>query len=305
VIRLFLAASCAISFLMMASDPVVADDAAMQKYRNFLPEQILALPEKVRQSEVPIAYLQAANIANSELANHVFGAMLNVLMYKGISDYDAAVRSFQQDMGGEPTGKLTVWQIYQLKNRSEMQRISPPNLPGFFRDVKVPGYATLEGTLQMLDERAAFPVNKVKIKCVQNDGYCTLDEIDVEFPKETDWVLGFTVFWTSETQYKISKWTNDLVEADYEVSGLGKPCRNTKLQLNFKAKEYYMITTNAGEECEVLGAKLSKLVKPRISKIVDGEEIIKAEYNEFHKRKYEKLASEYRNRIAEAIEKEK
>ena len=60
-----------------------------------------------------------------------------------------------------------------------------------------------------------------------------------------------------------------------------KPCRNTKLQLNFKAKEYYMITTNAGEECEVLGTKFPKLDKPRISKIVDGAKLIDAENQAF------------------------
>ena len=57
---------------MMASGPVVADDAEMKKYRNYLPEQILALPEKVRHSDVPMAYTMAANGANSELARYIF-----------------------------------------------------------------------------------------------------------------------------------------------------------------------------------------------------------------------------------------
>ena len=69
MIRHFLLALCAIAFLMIATGPVVADDAAMKKYRNYLPEQILALPD---QSEIPIAYNQAANGANSELAHLVF-----------------------------------------------------------------------------------------------------------------------------------------------------------------------------------------------------------------------------------------
>ena len=86
-----------------------------------------------------MAYLGAANGANSELAHRVFASMLNVLMYQGISDYDAAVRAFQKDLGDEATGKLTVWQIWQLGVRSEMQGVKPPIIPGFFSDVKVEG----------------------------------------------------------------------------------------------------------------------------------------------------------------------
>jgi hypothetical protein len=66
-----------------------------------------------------------------------------------------------------------------------------------------------------------------------------------------------------------------------------------------------MISTNAGKECDVLAIKLGKLAKPRISKIVDGEELIKVEYDAFRKRQYEMLASEYRGRITKAIERAK
>jgi hypothetical protein len=51
-----------------------------------------------------------------------------------------------------------------------MQGASPPSIPGFFSGNKVDrdannGYAKIEGTLQY--EKPAFPVNKVKIECVQ------------------------------------------------------------------------------------------------------------------------------------------
>lgn len=297
MVKRFLALSCAMAFL---SAPVAADDDGMKKYRNFLPEQILALPEKTRQSEVPIAYDFAANNARAEWAKQVVAGMLNALMYNGIGDYDGAIRAFQKDLGEEPTGKLTVWQTHQLGQRSEMQKATPPSIPGFFSDVKVAGYATVRGTLQMLDEKAAFPVNKVKIRCVEHEGFCTLDEIDVQFPSGTDWVMGFTVFWTDPLQYKITKWTNDVVEAAYEAHA--QQCRNTKLQLNFKAKEYFMVTTNAGEECaEVWGLKFDKLARPRISRIVNGDKLIAEEYESFKRKQFELLASEHRAEIAEAI----
>ena len=70
----------------------------------------------------------------------------------------------------------------------------------------------------MLDERAAYPVNRVKIECVQNEGYCTLDEVDVQYPRDNDWVQGFTILWTDDLQYKITNWTDDVVEANSETS---------------------------------------------------------------------------------------
>ncbi len=163
--------------------------------------------------------------------------------------------------------------------------------------------AFLHGTLQILDEKAAFPVNKVKIDCNQGRGFCTLDEVDLKFPSRRDFSPSFTVFWTDPLHYRITRWTKDLIEANYEVSA--KQCRNTKLQLNFKAKEYYMITTNAGEQCEVLGVKFDKLKKPRISKIMDGEDLIQAEFDAFRKKQYEFLASGYRKRVEDAVKKAK
>lgn len=160
--RPLLAASCAIALLTFA-DPVLADEAGMKKYRDYLPAQIVVLPEKTRNSEVPMAYLQAARGADTEVARYAFASMLNSLMYQGLGNYDAAVQAFQKDLGDQPTGKLTVWQIYQLQQRSEFQGVEPPFIPGFFTDIKGEGYAKVEGTLELLDEKLAFPFNKVRI----------------------------------------------------------------------------------------------------------------------------------------------
>ncbi len=91
--------------------------------------------------------------------------------------------------------------------------------------------------------------------------------------------------------FKITNWTKDVIEADFEASG--KKCRNNKLQLNFKAKEYFLLATNTGEQCEILGRRM-ELEKPRISKLVDGGALIQAEFNAFRKTQFELLASEYR-----------
>ncbi len=127
--------------------------------------------------------------------------MLNTLMYDGIGDYDGAIRAFQTDLGQQPTGELTVWQIRELQFRSEMQSASPPIIAaGFFTDLKIDnppsdGYAEIKGTLQMLHEKAAFPVNFVRVECHQRRGYCTLDEVDLQFPSRHGFAPSFTVYW--------------------------------------------------------------------------------------------------------------
>lgn len=301
---LFLPTIFAIVFSLIVASPVAAADVAMKKYGGYSPEQIKALPEDVRRKKVPIVYDFAANTALT-FGQVGLGGMLNSLMYNGMGDYRGAIRAFQNDLGEEATGELTVGQIYELQYRVEMQKVSPPSIPSFFfSDTKLDGqandgYARVRGTLQLLDEKAAFPVNNINMECDQHRGYCMLHEVAVQFPSRKDFRPDFSILWPGPSGYRITKWTKDIVEADYE--SVGNQCRNTKLQLNFKTKEYYMITTNAGKQCEVLGAKFEKLKRPRIAKVVDGREIIRAEVNAFRKKQYEFLASDYRKAIELAI----
>ena len=76
------------------------------------------------------------------------------------------------------------------------------------------------------------------------------------------------------------------------------------MNLNFKTKEFYYITRNAGGNCEVLGVKFDKLPKPRISQIVDGSNIIREEFAKIEKAAYDVLASDFRKKIAKLIKKE-
>lgn len=57
-----------------------ADEVSMLKYRDFLPQQILNLPENIRSSEVPRAYTGAANLALSPAADLIMQTNLNELM---------------------------------------------------------------------------------------------------------------------------------------------------------------------------------------------------------------------------------
>jgi hypothetical protein len=77
-------------------------------------------------------YLFAAQRGLSVDSELLFGVELNVLMYPGLHDYKAAVKAFQADLGDEPTGVLTVWQIHNLEQRSDMQKLSKVGFPEIF-----------------------------------------------------------------------------------------------------------------------------------------------------------------------------
>ena len=54
-----------IAFSFLFSGLGRADEDAIGKYRDFLPEQLLALPEDERQSSVPMMFSGAANLATA------------------------------------------------------------------------------------------------------------------------------------------------------------------------------------------------------------------------------------------------
>lgn len=89
--------------ILIASE-ATADAEAVERYRDFLPEEIMALPESERHKSVPMMYLGAANTGTSPAAEIFIQANLATLMYPAISDLEGAKRAFQRDLGEEPTG---------------------------------------------------------------------------------------------------------------------------------------------------------------------------------------------------------
>ena len=89
----------------------MADEDSIARFKDYLPQQILEMPKEERSRSVPMMFVGAANLAASEAGDIILQANLNVLMYEGLADYEGAKRIFQADLGEEPTGELTVWQI--------------------------------------------------------------------------------------------------------------------------------------------------------------------------------------------------
>ena len=276
-----------------------ADDTAMTKYRNYTPKQVSDMPDKQRKSVMPMTYIFAAQRGLAVDSELLFGMQLNQLMYPGIHDYKSAVLAFQKDLGDAATGALTVWQIHQLEYRSDLQKLGEVLFPTTLLSFKNDKHASIEGTLTILDDKAAWPVNHQKITCWKAENSCEVSQVMLELPKQNDWAHKYQVMVDDTEYYNITRWTADAIDAEYPSKPDG--CRAVSLNLNFKTKEFFFITKNAGGKCEILGKQIPKLSKPRISQIVNGEKIINEEFGRIAKAAYGALASDFRKIVDKSI----
>jgi hypothetical protein len=287
-------------FALLIVSGAKADDAAMEKYRNWLPGQIRGMSEKQRDAEVPMTYIMAANTALSPLGELAVQSDLNTLMYNGIGDLDGAKRRFQSDLGEEPTGNFTVSQIAKLVYRAERTRLTTVSFFPFKFGGKVfSDTAYVRGTVKLVEESIAYPVNYVEIQCTKSEGICTYRQLVLNLPDENSWAQSYSVMEAVNETYRITRWDANRIDARPETEG---QCRINELRLNFAAKEFYEFATNAPEgNCEMpLGGSLPKLEKPRVAQIVDGDPLIREQFQKISKETYPFLSSEFRARI-EAI----
>lgn len=282
-------------FVVIVTTAATADEAAVRKYRNYTAAQIAKLADEQRNSEVPIMYSLAARRALSSGSDVLFGFELNRLMYSGLHDFANAVKAFQSDLGDEPTGQLTVWQIHQLEQRAEMQGLSEISFPDTYSSYNDSQFASVEGTMIIVDDNIAWPINHARVKCFKSAGQCELTQAYLNVPDENSWTQTYQVMLDDTDYYTISRWSEDGIES--HPLGGDDDCRNTSLTFNFKTKEFYFITRNAGGDCKVLGAELEKLKKPRIAQIVDGSALIATKFAEIKKKAFDVLASDFRKKV--------
>lgn len=282
-------------FLAFFSFSAGADEAAMKKYYGYTPEQVRDMPEKQRSSTMPMAYIFAAQRGVAFDSELLFGMQLNQLMYPGIHNYKSAVLAFQKDLGDSPTGVLTVGQINQLEYRADAQKLSRINFPSSFTSWKNDDSASVKGTVTILDENSAWPVNHNSINCYRADGYCEVRQIMLTLPDKKSFSQIYGIIEDSPEFYNVTRWTKDVIDAEFP----SKPdsCRTTSLSLNFKTKEFFFITKNAGGNCKILGSTLEKLPKPRISQLVDGDGIFSEIFGKLQADAFEMLSSDFRKEV--------
>lgn len=274
---------------------VSADNKAVNKFRDFTPEQIKALPEKVRRSEVPTMYVLAAQTGLAPDAPLLFSLQLNLLMYPAVGEYASAIRAFQKDMGDTPNGNLTVHQIQQLEYRANLQKLSRIAFPDDFYSWISSDSAVVKGTLSILNDQIAWPINHQNVVCFKSQKQCEVTQLILDVPNEKSWAQRYQIMTANTEYYNITRWENDAIDAEYP--GTPDRCRTTSLNLNFKTKEFFFITKNSGGKCEILGKPIEKLSMPRISQILDGKNIIEGEFSRLEKAAYEVLASNFRKKV--------
>ncbi|KZL23384.1 hypothetical protein [Pseudovibrio sp. WM33] len=272
--------------------------ASVAKYRDYLPRQILALSNDERKSSVPIVFNWAANLMASPAGDLNLKYSLNTLMYNGLADYEGAKRRFQFDLAEKPTGELTVWQIRQLNYRaSRMNMTHTQFFPSNFHGMMVAGtLASVKGTVKLLGDRIAYPINHVVIKCSRREGTCDYRQIALLLPDENSWSQSYYVGNVKDETYSITRWDGNQIDA---IPLDNTACRTNQLSLNFETKEFFEITrNNTAGDCETpMGVTLPRLDKPRISQIVDGTDIINAEFKAISDEAYTFLSSRFRASI--------
>lgn len=291
-----------IIFLLLVTISYASEDA-VKKYRNYTPEQLSKLSKEEISGSVPMMYTMAAQRGLSEGSDLLFGMDLNILMYPGLHDYKKSVNAFQTDLGDKPTGVLTVWQIHKLEQMAEMQKLSKVLFPDEFFSYISDSSAIVKGTIKLLDENIAYPINHVTIKCFRAEKYCEYDQINLGAPKEGSWSQNFQVIKNDTEYYKVIRWEGESIDGIYDQES-GK-CRTTSINFNFKTKEFLFITRNAGGDCKVLGVEMPKLEKPRLGQVVDGEKIISSKFAEIQKAAYDSLSSAFRAKIDKLLSKDK
>lgn len=283
-----------IGLVLLSMLPVRADEKAVQKYRNYTPQQVAAMPERVRSSEMPVMYIWAAQKGMAKGVDLVFGMELNKLMYPGLAEYRRAVMEFQRDLGDPPNGILTVWQIHQLTKRSEMQSLGSISFPNTYSSFKGGDYGKVQGTMMIHDDRIAWPINHHIVHCYRQRSVCEVEQIALLIPDDSSFSQSYGIMRMEPDYYDITKWEADTVEA---TTSSNSGCRQTTVTLNFKAKEFYFITRNGVKDCEVLGTQVPRLEKPRIAQIVDGSKIIRDEFSKIQQAAFKVTSKAFQSKV--------
>lgn len=285
--------------LVLMPGIAASDEDALATYRDYLPEELLALPEDELSGSVPMTFTGAANLATSPAGDLVVQASLNTLMYDGFADYEGAKRAFQTDLGEEPTGALTVGQFDTLRYRASRANMTSVSFfPFDFGGSITENHAVVTGTAEIIGARIARPINHVTIECSRRDGICDYRQIGLALPDETSWAQSYHVGVVADDTYRITRWDGQLVDA---VPVNDTACRTNQLSLNFETQEFFEIArNNTVGDCEAMsGTTLPRLEAPRLSRIVDGRDIVRAEFEAIGEETFTFYASAFRARVAE------
>lgn len=119
-------------------------------------------------------------------------------------------------------------------------------------------------------------------------------------PDENSWVQSYHVDDIADEVYQIIRWEGQQIDA-VPLNTAG--CRINQLSLNFETQEFFEIARNNTEgDCEtILGDTLPRLEAPRVSRIVDGREIVREEFDAISEETFTFFSSAFRKRVNDLI----
>ena len=164
-------------------------------------------------------------------------------------------------------------------------------------------WAFVKGTVEIIDEKIAYPINHVDIECSRSQGTCEYRQIALTLPDENSWVQSYHVGEIADDTYRITHWEGQLIDA---VPLNNSACRINQLSLNFETKEFFEIARNKSTgDCDTMpGLTLPRLTKPRVSRIVDGRKIINAEFKAISEESFTFFSSSFRSRVEKFVSQE-
>jgi hypothetical protein len=269
----------ALSLLALAP-PVSAQTPAptpADKYRDYTPQQIAALPEIERLNQVPTRYIFAAQGYDDPVGFRIVHSMkLQALMYPALDAFDEAVKQFQRDLGAAPTGALTVSQIAELTYRNGVVKLGRAELPNTVRAVTLrDDYASAQGSWAAVEGALAWPINQVRIRCDPMQGVCEELVTSVVVPGRESWEMNYLIM-TSTDRYQVTRWRGQQVEAMRVWN-----CRYINLTIRSDGEVTRALGEPLGptEHCEDgVTAVDATAPPPDDVKLVDGGEVMREEY---------------------------
>jgi hypothetical protein len=274
----------------------IANEDAVKKYYGYTPTQLLAIPKEERDSKVPMMFIGAANLAQSPAGQISLRMDLNSLMYNGMADLSGAIKAFQRDLNEPQTGALSVGQIHELGYRASRVQLSEITFFPFNHQSSIsPRRASVKGTVRIIGENIASPVNHVRVECIKEEQYCEYEQFVLNVPDRDSFSQSFSVMSAGRDIYKITRWEGDQIDA---IPLIAEGCRINQLSFNFKTKEFYEIARNNKQgDCKIGDITLPKLEKPRVSEIVDGEPIHREVFARIRRESLEYFSAEFRSQV--------
>jgi hypothetical protein len=132
------------------------------------------------------------------------------------------------------------------------------------------GFAFASGSAVIRADQIALPINWVETECDREMSRCVLERTELSGPSARGLLFSGAQYYQllsrpTREHYKITRWTDEVIEARSVSSPSESECRFTTLTLNAISQSASMITQDTGETCELpSGVAVPPMDGPRV-----------------------------------------